>query len=95
MISTCGRCGTTVGTPEAVGFVTTGLPASFITGLACALLDQWSRWLLLLSLPLWLLIFWLFWEGPRWWVILRNRFRFCPRCGGRDWSRPHYGGFGL
>lgn len=95
MVTTCNRCGNVVGEPVAVGFVTTGLPAAAVAGLACGFAARFSSWFFLLSVPLWILVTWLFWEGPRWLVALRNRFRNCPQCGKRDWSSPRYGGFGL
>jgi hypothetical protein len=95
MTSTCHRWGTAVGEPQAVGFVTTGLPAAAVAGLACGLLVRRSPWLLLLLVPAWLLLAWLFQKGPCWLAMCRNRFCRCPRCGGRDWSWPRCSGFGL
>ena len=95
MVTTCNRCGKVVGSPVAVGLMTTGLPACLVTGILCGYLTSVSSWFLLLALPLWMVLTWLFWEGPRWLAAFRNRFRNCPQCGQRDWSSPRSGGFGL
>jgi hypothetical protein len=95
MTSTCRQCGTRIGTPVAIGFLTTGLPAAVVAGISCGLLARLSVWFLLAGLPLWIAFTWLFWEGPRWLATLRNRWRRCPGCGAREWSRPKWGGFGL
>jgi hypothetical protein len=94
MVKTCNQCGKTVGTPGAVGFVRTGLPAAIVAGLLVGLLARLSSWFMLAALPIWLLFGWLFWEAPRWLAAFCNRFRRCPCCGERNWDRPHYGGFG-
>lgn len=95
MRARCRRCGTTIGSPSAVGCVTTVVPAALITGVAIGCLIPISRWFVLAAVPLWILMTWLFWEGPRYLVMLRNRFTSCPQCQARDWERPEYSGFGL
>jgi hypothetical protein len=95
MVATCNSCGKVVGTPVAVGCVTTGLPASVLTGVLYGFLIRVSPWFMLSAVPFWALLAWLFWEGPRWLAATRNRFRTCPQCGRRDWSSPRYSGFGL
>jgi hypothetical protein len=52
MRTTCNRCGKTVGSPVAVGWVTTAFPAAAVTGLLCGLLLPVSSWFLLAVLPL-------------------------------------------
>lgn len=64
MVKTCNQCGKTVGTPGAVGFVRTGLPAAIVAGLLVGLLARLSSWFMLAALPIWLLFGWLFWEAP-------------------------------
>lgn len=95
MRTTCNRCGASIGQSTAVGWITTGFPAALVSGLLGGLLLHYTAWFLLLLPPLLVGLTWLFWEGPRWWTRFRNRFRLCPQCGGNDWSRPEYGGFGL
>jgi hypothetical protein len=95
MVTRSNRCGARVGAPVAVGGITTFLPAGVVTGLLCAVLIGVRWWFVFAFLPLWVLLSWLFWEGPRWVVAFRNRSRNCPRCGQRDWERPKYGGFGF
>jgi len=96
MIIKCKQCGSRSGEPVAVGGVTTMLPAAVVTGLMGGVLMHWmGNWIYLLLLPLWVLLTWLFWEGPRWLTALRYRRRHCPQCGACQWERPEYSGFGL
>ena len=96
MMTTCNNCGTKVGKPSTVGFVSTAFPAAVLAGfVCCGLMIRISGWYILAAVPLWLGLTWLLWEGPRWLAWIRNQFRRCPQCGSQDWSRPSYGGFGL
>jgi hypothetical protein len=96
MILECKNCGFKQGKPMAVGGVITMLPAGCITGILCGIFGATlSLWVILLALPLWFFLTWVFWEGPRWFTYLRYGRRACPRCGVRAWNKPQYSGFGL
>jgi hypothetical protein len=99
MMTACRHCGERIGTAAAVGGVTTILPAAVvaavIAGVIARVLGRLPWWLFAVEPVLWLFLTWVFWEGPRWLTMARNRWRTCPRCGHRDWGRPEYSGFGL
>ena len=107
MQSTCRRCGNTVGSSAAVGCVSTAFPAAVLSSALLYVAVRFIKhsigqlvWWLGLAMCLTyfvgtIALTFLFWEGPRWLAMLRNRFRRCPHCGARDWERPRYGGFGV
>jgi hypothetical protein len=104
----CKSCHEKLGTPRMARAVFTVIPASGVSGLLCALLNDWVRDSifhrhtdsigpdgLIFAIPFLALFSWLFWQIPRW----RMRSRYgqipCPHCGASDWARPRYSGFGF
>jgi hypothetical protein len=95
MITECCECGEIVGKPVATSGCAIFFPASAITGLVMGIGMNWSSWVLLSALPLWLFLSWIFDQLPIWLTMFDRCFRRCPKCGSRKWSKPRYSGFGL
>jgi hypothetical protein len=98
----CNQCHEWFGKPSASSFMFSFGPAGILTGVFLGLLagilrlEGWGAFLFsgLLGFPLWLFLGWVFFELPRWRMILAFRGRRCPKCGACDWGRP-FAGFGL
>jgi type IV secretory pathway TrbD component len=97
MIIECNQCHERFGRSRTIAGFNSILPATFLTGVLCAMLTEFLHgWVFLLALPLWLLCLWIICETPRWWTLLRYRRRRCPKCGACDWvEAQHGGGFGV
>jgi hypothetical protein len=95
MITECLECGEKIGKPVATGGCAIFFPASVLTGIIMGIGTNWSSWIWLSALPLWLLFAFIFDQLPVWLTMLDRCFRRCPKCGSRKWSKPMFSGWGL
>ena len=92
----CKACGCSQGTPQLTSSLVPMISAAILTFFIWRFLALYDAALALMAaLPVWVSLFWVVWEIPRWATLLRYGLRRCRRCGAHSWSKPRYSGFGV